>query len=62
VNRNRWIVIIGCTVLALIAIAVSVFVGGGWALILVELVAVGLIVVLFLRGQSGDEDPEPGDE
>jgi uncharacterized membrane protein len=61
-NRNRWIVIIVCTVLALIAITLSVFIGGGCALIPVEPVAVGVIVVLFLRGQRGDGDPEPGDK
>ena len=61
VNRYRWLVIIGAAVFGLIVIAVSVFVGGGWAVILLEVGAVGLVVVLFLRGQRGDDDLEPGD-
>lgn len=61
-NRNRWIVIVGSTVLGLIVIAVSVLIGGGWALVLLEVCAVGLAVVLFLRAQREDEDREPGDQ
>ncbi len=61
-SRNRWIVVIGAIVLGVIVIAVSVLVGGGWALVVLEVGAVGLAVVLFLRGQRDDEDPEPGDQ
>ncbi len=61
-NRNRWLVIIGATMVGLIVIAVSVLVGGGWALVLLEVAGVGVVVVLFLRGQRGDDDQESGDQ
>ncbi len=61
-NRNRWFVIVGAAVLGLIVIAVSVLIGGGWALVLLEVCGVGLVVVLFLRGQGGDDDLGPGEE
>ena len=61
VNRTRWIVIVGAAVLGVIAIAVSVLIGGGWAVVLLEVGGAGLAVVVFLRGQREDEDLEPGD-
>jgi hypothetical protein len=54
VNRNQWIVIIGLIVLGLSLLAVSVLIGGGWALVLIEVVGVILAVVLFLRAQRAD--------
>ena len=61
-NRNRRIVIIGSIVLGLIALAASVLIGGGWAVVVLEVGAAGLVVVLFLRVQREDEDLEPGDQ
>ena len=61
-ERSRWVVVIGTIVVGLIAVAVSVLVSGGWALILLEVAAVGLVVVLFLRGQRVEEDLEPDDQ
>ena len=61
-NRNRWLFLIGLIVLGLIAVAVSVLIGGGWALVLLEVVGVGLAVTLFLRGQRQDEDLGPGEQ
>jgi hypothetical protein len=55
-------VVVGSIVLALMVIAVSVFIGSGWALVLLELGAAGLMVVLFLRRQSEEIDVEPGAE
>ena len=60
-NRNRRIVIIGSIVLGLIALAASVLIGGGWAVVVLEVGGVGLVIVLFRRGQREDEDLEPGD-
>ena len=60
--RDRWFVIIGAVVLGLIVIAVSVLIGGGWALVLLEVAGVGVVVVLFLRGQRGDDDQGSGDQ
>lgn len=62
VNRNRWIVIIGAAVLGLIAVAVSILVGGGWGVVLLEVGGAGLAVVFLMRGQREDEDLEPGDQ
>ena len=60
-NPSRWTVVIGSAVLGLIAVAVSVLIGGGWALILLEVAGAGLVVVLLLRGQR-EEDLKTDDE
>ena len=61
-NRNRSIVIVGSIVLGLIVLAVSALVGGGWALVLLEVASAGIVIVLFLRGQNEDQDSEPNDQ
>ena len=60
-ESKRWLVITGSILLGLIAVAVSVLIGGGWAVVVLEVGGVGLVIVLFRRGQREDEDLEPGD-
>lgn len=58
--RIRWLLIVAAVV-GLLAVAVSLLVGGGWGLIVLEVAGTGLIVALFLRGQHEEGDLEPGE-
>ena len=56
---NRWVGIVAATVIGLLVVTVSLFVGGGWGLIVLEVAGAGLAIALFLRAQNDESDLEP---
>ena len=60
-SDRRRIAVGGSIVVGLMAVAVSVLIGGGWAIILLELAGLGLFL-FFWRDQGEEEASESAEQ
>ena len=58
-RRTRWITVLAAIFIGVVAAGVSLVVGGGWGLIVLEVGGVALACFLFWRAQT-EEDSSPG--